>query len=137
MAESLVARHIQDHNAAGTTLKHYWAYGSRVMPCVNDAGTCAYLDAVYHMHTLSMLYTWILWGALLGIGVVWLFVRGWRMGGPAQRKHTFFDRGMDGLQYLRRRWLLQTTPATWLFGKVSRLQVLVLLVLTGYLAVFS
>lgn len=49
--------HIQDPDAAESEVPH-WGYASRVMPCVNDPGTCEYLDAVYWMHDVSMLYTY-------------------------------------------------------------------------------
>src|SRR5689334_2341726 len=65
--DRLLPRHIQDHTD-GAQEKYYWGYPSRVVPCKNDPGSCAYLDGVYWMHTVSMLYTFILWaviGALL------------------------------------------------------------------------
>lgn len=42
-------------------------------------GTCAYLDAVYWMHDVSMLYTFIMWGVLLEKAVFWITPRGWRI----------------------------------------------------------
>ncbi|TKA24068.1 hypothetical protein B0A50_06959 [Salinomyces thailandicus] len=53
------------------------------------------------------------------------------------RRRGFFETGFDGLEAFRRRWLLMDSPGRWLFGRVSRLQVLILAVLTGYLLVFS
>ncbi|KAI6873518.1 hypothetical protein D0864_08014 [Hortaea werneckii] len=133
----LSARHIQDHNEANTTLKSYWGYADRVLPCSSGKGTCEYLDAVYWMHSVSMLYTWIMWGVLLGIAVVWVVIRGWRMGGPDYRRNSWFDKEMDMLEYAKRRWLLKDAPARWLFGRVTRVQVLTLAVMLGYLLVFS
>jgi len=137
MANSLLVRHIQDHSEPNTTEQHHWGYPSRVLPCTSGAGTCAYLDAVYWMHDTSMLYTFILWGVLLGILVVWVTIRGWRMGGPEQRMNTLFDRCCNWLGDARRRWLLPDTPGRWLFGRVSRLQVVILAVMLGYLLIFS
>lgn len=39
-------QHIQNHSAGGDEI-FYWGYATRVFPCTNDAGSCAYLDAVY------------------------------------------------------------------------------------------
>jgi hypothetical protein len=53
MSLHLQPRHIQDdHNAK--YLEPHWGYFERVRPCVNDNGTCEYLDAVYWMHDVSM-----------------------------------------------------------------------------------
>ena len=137
MATPLLVRHIQDHNEANTTSKPYWGYASRVLPCTSDQGTCEYLDAVYWMHTVSMTYTFIFWGVLLGILVAWVTIRGWRMGGPTQSVGSSFDKLCDAMSRARRRWLLSDAPMAWLFGRVSRLQVVVLACLLGYLLVFS
>jgi hypothetical protein len=89
------------------------------------------------MHDISMLYNAIMWGVLLGIAVVWLTLRGWRMGGPAQRVGGLVDRLCDGLQRAKRKWLLTDAPLASIFGRVTRLQVAVLATLLGYLLVFS
>lgn len=47
--------HIQHFEENSTTV-YYWGYGPRIVPCTNDAGSCEYLDAVYWMHTVHMLY---------------------------------------------------------------------------------
>jgi hypothetical protein len=133
----LQARHIQDHDQANATMEHHWAYASRILPCTSGEGTCACLDAVYWMHDISMLYNAIMWGVLLGIAVVWLTLRGWRMGGPAQRVGGLVDRVCDGLQRAKRKWLLTDAPLASIFGRVTRLQVAVLATLLGYLLVFS
>lgn len=138
MASHLLVRaHIQDHNEANTTLKHYWGYPSRVLPCTKDAGTCQYLDAVYAGHNTTMLYTFILWGVLLGLGIFWVTMRGWRMGGPAQRMDSFIDQCLDSMGRAKRRWLSSDAPGRRYFGRVSRLQVLILAVMCGYLLIFS
>lgn len=129
----LHARHIQDHDGDNNYVR-YWGYWSRVVPCENDAGSCEYLAGVYWMHSVSMIYTFIMWGVLLGIAVVWLTIRGWRMGGNMA---TWFDKALDRLATLRRRRLIQDTPMKWMFGRVSRLQVVILAVLSGYLTIFS
>ncbi len=137
MSTELLARHIQDHNEANTTLKPFWGYASRVLPCSSDEGTCEYLDAVYSMHATSMTYTFILWGVLLGIVVAWVTIRGWRMGGPIQSVGSSFDSLCDAMSRAKRQYLLFDTPITWLFGRVSRLQVMVLACFSGYLLIFS
>lgn len=134
---SLTIRHIQDHNATNTTLERHWGYPSRVIPCTNDEETCKYLRSVYWMHDVSMLYTFILWGVILGILFVWVAVRGWRMGGPGQSAGSMFDVFCDRLLQLRRRFLLKDAPMRWLVGRVSRIQVVTLACLLVYLLTFS
>lgn len=133
----LHARHIQDMNQANATMESHWGYPSRVLPCTKDKGTCEYLDSVYHSHDVSMKYTFILWGVLLGILFVWITLRGWRMGGPTQRVGGLVDSIADGIERMKRRWLLQDAPLRSVFGRVTRLQVMVLAVLSGYLIIFS
>ncbi|KAK0267844.1 hypothetical protein LTR35_016018 [Friedmanniomyces endolithicus] len=141
MATHLInARHIQDPNAANTTLKHYWGYPSRVMPCTKDTGTCEYLDAVYSMHETSMRYTFILWAVLLGIAAAWLFIRGWRMDEHEKRSSGPFESAWRHLALAKRRWLstdFTSKPLQHLFGHVSRLQILILAILLAYLLLFS
>ncbi|KAK0365990.1 hypothetical protein LTR91_023600 [Friedmanniomyces endolithicus] len=141
MATHLInARHLQDPNAANTTLKHYWGYPSRVLPCTKDTGTCEYLDAIYSMHETSMRYTFILWAALLGIAVVWLFIRGWRIDEHEKRSSGPFESAWRHLALAKRRWLstdITSKPLQHLFGHVSRLQILILAILLAYLLLFS
>ncbi len=141
MATHLInARHIQDQNDPNNTLKHYWGYPSRVLPCTKDTGTCEYLDAVYSMHETSMRYTFILWAVLLGIAVVWLFIRGWRMDGHEERSSGTLESAWHKLALAKRRWLstdITSRPLQHLFGRVSRLQLLILAVLLAYLLLFS
>lgn len=132
----LHARHIQDHSGNTTELE-YWGYASRIVPCANDEGTCEYLAAVYWMHKVSMLYTFIMWGVLLGIAAVWLIYRGWRMGGPSQSMDSWVDRLGDRVGHLKRRYLIQDSPIKRIFGRVSRLQVAILAILSVYLTIFS
>lgn len=137
VSNSVFARHIQDHNQANATQEHHWGYASRVLPCTSGEGTCAYLDAVYWMHDVSMLYTFIMWGVLLGIAVVWVTLRGWRMGGPAARVGGLVDGLCDAMSRVKRRYLMADAPLTYVFGRVTRLQVAVLATLLGYLLIFS
>lgn len=125
-------RHIQEHDAENTTLEPHWRYPSRVVPCTNDGGTCEYLKAVYWIHDVSMLYTFILWGIMLVIALIWVAIRGWRMGGPAQSMGSMFDVFCDRLLQLRRWLLLKDASIRWLFGRVSRLQVVTLACLLIY-----
>ncbi|EME89630.1 uncharacterized protein MYCFIDRAFT_57022 [Pseudocercospora fijiensis CIRAD86] len=135
-SSELLARHIQDHNEANTTTKHYWAYPSRVLPCTKDAGTCEYLEAVYSGHVTSMLYTFILWGAILGVLAVWTVVRILRAGRASHGAAALLLDIGDRVSMLKRR-LLPDAPMRWLFGRISRLQVVILAVMLAYLLVFS
>lgn len=132
----VLARHIQDHNEANTTLKYYWGYASRVLPCTKDAGTCEYLDAVYGMHETSMLYTFILWAVIGGMLLIWAALRFRRMEVASQGRGGFIDDLCSHAEALKRS-LLPDAPMQCLFGRVSRLQAVVLAVMLGYLLVFS
>lgn len=142
----LSSRHIQNESLAAYKIPH-WGYASRSMPCTNDAGSCEYLDAVYWMHDISMLYTFIMW-AVFG-GVVVLFVA-LRLMNPRRtsilalkddesQQHApqgiFYRTWRTCCTYLRR--LLLPEALTSVFGHVTRLQILILAVLLGYLLVFS
>ena len=63
---AVVERHIQDESLA-KYLEPHFGYPSRSRPCINDPGSCDYLDNVYWMHDVSMLYSYIMWGVILGI----------------------------------------------------------------------
>lgn len=138
--------HIQDEHGA-KSLEPHWGYVERVKPCVNDNGTCAYLDLVYHMHDVSMLYTFIFWAVVGGILAIWLAVRllaplpGSSMttdgeAGQKKQKPGIVYRSYRALAASRRRWLLPEAIYS-IFGHSSRLQVLILAVLSSYFLIFS
>ncbi|KAF2212198.1 hypothetical protein CERZMDRAFT_67873 [Cercospora zeae-maydis SCOH1-5] len=130
----LVARqHIQNHSEANT---HYWAYPSRTLPCTNDPGSCEYLEQVYSGHVRSMLYTFILWGVILATFLLWGIARIMNAGRASHGAAAPFFEIASSLQPLRRH-LLPDAPMRWLFGRISRLQVAILAVLTAYLAIFT
>lgn len=144
-------RHIQDESSA-QALEHHWGYADRVVPCTNDAGTCEYLDAVYWMMDMSMLYTFILWAVIGGLLALWVFLR------FAKPSRKLFHRVFQGKEDLEapasrdlqssvyrayrttvvalRRWLLPETLRS-IFGNISRLQVLILACILVYLLVFT
>ncbi len=143
--------HIQDHdNAAG--LETHWGYPDRVVPCVNDQGTCEYLDAVYRMHDLSMLYTFILWAVIGVVLALWVAVRILR----PREKSTELVKGRlrdaeesgskNGQSSALRLWravaatinhYLLPESFTGVFGHVSRVQLVALAGLLAYLLIFS
>jgi hypothetical protein len=137
--------HIQDEHGA-KYLEPHWGYFERVKPCVNDNSTCEYLDVVYHMHDVSMLYTFIFWAVVGVILAIWLAVRllaprsrTWRAATDeeaGQVKSGIFYRSYRALGASRRRRLLpEGLPS--IFGHSSRLQVTILAILLGYLIIFS
>ncbi|GKZ20250.1 hypothetical protein AbraIFM66951_001418 [Aspergillus brasiliensis] len=134
--------HIQDFSQ-DSALEYHWGYLARQVPCTKDAGTCAYLDAVYHGHDVSMLYSFILWAVILGILFLWAlggrliqFDRSVATSSPKPVRQSAPYRLSRTLQALVRRHLLpETLP--WVFGHTTRLQVLVFLILSGYLLVFT
>ena len=142
---SLSLRHIQNFSEA-ESLQHHWGYASRAVPCTNDPGSCEYLDSVYHSHDLGMLYTFIMWAAIGGVLFIWGIGRHFI---PLRQSHRYQTAGehsavaQGGLYRLSRsiaatfRVYLQPDASRLLFGPVSRLQVLVLLILASYLTVFT
>ncbi|KAF1359345.1 hypothetical protein EJ07DRAFT_156243, partial [Lizonia empirigonia] len=106
----LTARqHIQNQSAASAVEPH-WGYADRVVPCVNDAGSCKYLDVVYAAHDIGMYYTGMIWATIGGILILSSFIRPFLSAPDANR---------------------------FIFGRVTRTQVLTLLVLVGYLTIWS
>lgn len=144
-------RHIQDHNSA-QSLEHHWGYADRVVPCQVDSGSCEYLDAVYWMMDVSMLYTFILWAVIGGLLTIWVFLRfakpSRRFAGqffsskqdieaPAKREvQSSIYRAYRAVVVSLRKWLLPETLKS-VFGNISRLQVLILACILAYLLIFS
>lgn len=144
----LSARHIQDESTA-ESLEPHWGYVERVIPCTNDAGSCSYLDAVYNGHDLGMLYSAILWATIVGVVFVWAIARRlW----PSPQADTIVPGSVEGgilttsnsrsLRLKRtlaahgRRYLLPDA-ARAIFGRTTRLQVLILAILAGYLLIWN
>lgn len=147
--------HIQNFSDVNASnLQHHWGYADRILPCVNDAGSCEYLDVVYHSHDLGLLYTGIFWSSILGILLLWGVGR--RVF-PARRGDEYavlaallasesqrppnsiggIDKVKRTIMSFQRRYLLPDFAPRLLGGHVTRLQVVVLLVLGGYLAILS
>ena len=144
---AVVERHIQDESLA-EYLEPHFGYPSRTRPCVNDPGSCDYLDGVYWMHDVSMLYSYIMWGVILGILAVWAILR---LINPSRRtsvpkaelemQATAYPRGAyyrawRSVAATRQRYLLPESFTSF-FGRVARIQVLILAIISGYLLVFS
>jgi predicted ferric reductase len=130
----LTARHIQDSANASNSVWH-WGYAARVVPCTNDAGSCKYLDVVYAAHDLGILILW---------AVSRHFARSQPSGvqipkeadEEVKEKGSTLERLQKAVSAYARQYLLPDA-ARPIFGRVTRAQVLTLLVLTGYLTVFS
>ncbi|KAJ5140474.1 hypothetical protein N7448_003882 [Penicillium atrosanguineum] len=139
MSSKLDARHIQNLSAAAT-LELHWGYAERALPCTNNAGSCAYLDAVYSAHDLGMMYTGIIWSTISGVLLIWAFLR--RFGhpttspAPALSRSSGIERGRRAFAAFIRQYCLPDAPRM-IFGRTTRLQVLVLAALAGYLLIFS
>lgn len=131
--DSLSARHIQNFSEGGA-VEYHWGYANRQVPCTNDAGSCAYLDVVYHSHDLGMLYSGIIWATILGLLFFWAIYNFSKSG--SNEAPGFFARARNALGAYQRQYLLPEF-ARPIFGRTTRTQILVLAVLTGYLTVFS
>ncbi|OTB18676.1 hypothetical protein K445DRAFT_314545 [Daldinia sp. EC12] len=148
MENPLAARHIQNFSEA-TSLEKHWGYVDRAVPCTNDPGSCAYLDQVYGSHDLTMVYSGIMWAAIAGILLIWTIGR--RVF-PSPRADEIPTGPIDSERVAKiasRRSRMRRTAAAlirryllpdsvrFVFGRTTRLQVLILTVLAGYLLIFS
>lgn len=122
-------RHIQDHSAGDNTQPH-WGYPDRIVPCKNDAGSCAYLDIVYASHDNGMLYMGILWATLAGILFSWWF---WHLSRPSNKS---IQRISNTIASSTRKWLLPDANH-FIFGRTTRLQVAILGILCAYLTLWT
>lgn len=108
-----------------------------------------YLDAVYSEHDLGMNYSFILWAVIGGILLLWVLGRKLfplsRVTTPSKqqlledsrpRQTTFYRMG-SSIRALTRRHLLPETFWAPIFGHTTRLQVLILAILTAYLTIFT
>lgn len=152
--DGLIARaHIQNFSDANASnIERHWGYADRIVPCTNDAGSCEYLDVVYHSHDLSMLYTGIFWSSVLGILLIWGIARRIFPSQSSKRDGTTTPTNVESqhasvrvggmekvkraIASLRRRFLLPDCSPR-ILGHVTRLQVAVLLILAAYLAILS
>lgn len=138
--------HTQDPTAGG--LVEYWGYAVRVLPCTNDQGTCEYLESVYGGHERGMLYTGILWGTIVGILFLWAVGRHFweprRALGPEDiiakegrpTTTSSLHRMKQAVTATIRRFLLPDS-VRFIFGRTTRLQVLILVLLMAYLGIFT
>lgn len=143
----LSPRHIQNMSEA-KSIEPHWGYPGRAVPCTNDAGSCEYLDVVYHSHDLGIMYTGIFWATVGGILFFWglgrrLYGRpnqGPWLSGSTARQETETKGGISRVKNTTasfgRRYLLPDCLNP-IFGRTTRLQVLILLTLTGYLTAWS
>ncbi|KAJ5231715.1 uncharacterized protein N7469_006303 [Penicillium citrinum] len=135
----LNVRHIQNLSAA-TALEPHWGYADRAVPCTSDAGSCAYLDVVYSAHDRGMLYSGIFWSIIGAILLLWTC---WRHYDRPMITPVLVAPQLSGLYKLRRSvaafkaQFLLPDACRWIFGRTTRLQVLILASLSAYLLVFS
>jgi len=149
---------IMDHNpilkarhgeaaAPGASMKPYWGYAPRELPCSGVATQCEYLDAVYWMQSYATLFSLMLWailGGLLAFFVLSRAVKPTRSrnattgseSGRAAAPMGFWARLWKSKTAAARKWLLPESMH-YLFGNVTRLQLVLLAVLIVYLLVFS
>lgn len=145
-------QHIQNFSEA-SQLEPHWGYAYRVVPCTNDPGSCAYLDVVYDAHDTGMLYTGIFWATVLGILLIWGIGRrvfparepvddllaqlSTNESTPQRPKPSFLSRSFGAVASSVRHHLLPTAPLRNIFGHTTRLQLVILAVLTSYLSIWS
>ena len=134
----------------GPGVQHHWGYFSRQLPCTSDPGNCAYLDTVYGNHDLSMIYSAILWAAIGGILVlaalahysipisrrVTTDTKAQTIEEQPNERQNALYRGCRAVHAVLNRHLLPESFVS-LFGHTTRLNLLVLVVLIGYLTIFT
>jgi hypothetical protein len=145
---SLFARHIQNFSDANA-LELHWGYADRVVPCKNDASSCQYLGVVYHSNDLGMLYSGVFWATIGGTVLIWAILR--PLLSPSRRPNltvlekfierpspprSGLERSLRSFRSAGRCWLLPEF-ARPTFGHTTRLQVVILAVLVGYLTIWS
>ena len=140
----LAPRHIQNFSEA-KAVTHHWGYADRVIPCTNDKGSCEYLDVVYGSHDTGMVYMGVMWSTFIGIAFIWAIYY-WCKRQPFDNGSTDPE-SSKSTQSTLLRW--RASIATWtnrnllqdclrpVFGRTTRLQVLILAVLSGYMAIFT
>lgn len=137
----LGARHIQNMSEA-TELEPHWGYADRAIPCTNDKGSCEYLDLVYWAHDMSMLYSGIFWSTIGAILFLWAIYRQASRSSsvPVNAAETTTRGGISKLRRTiasaSRRYLLPDS-VRFVFGRTTRLQVVILTALVGYLTIWS
>ncbi|PWN49690.1 hypothetical protein IE53DRAFT_388060 [Violaceomyces palustris] len=148
----LSARHIQNFSDADS-LEPHWGYADRVIPCTNDPGSCAYLDVVYHSHDLGMLYTGIIWATIGAILLITAITRrvlrknlnvvnaasipvSGDVEGQGAPRSSFLASWTAWAKSTTRRYLLPESLRV-VFGRTTRLQILILAIISGYLIVWS
>ncbi|KAH7313779.1 ferric reductase like transmembrane component-domain-containing protein [Stachybotrys elegans] len=137
---SLEPRHIQDMDSAAS-LEPHWGYAMRVVPCTNDPGSCEYLDVVYGSHDVGMIYTGVIWLTLAAIIFIWaLYYRSSRARYSAVSAPAAAPGGLGKLRRAAaaglRRFLLPDASRL-VFGRTTRLQVVLLGALWAYITIFT
>lgn len=150
-AQLVAPRHIQNMSEAKYMEKH-WGYAERGLPCTNDPGSCAYLDLVYAAHDTSLIYSGIMWLVIVGVLVLWAISRvvlrsqradqvtlasdGEKVTSTTRAATSTTVRIKNSLSSFIRSYLLPDSIRA-IFGRTTRLQVLTLTVVFGYILVFS
>lgn len=127
---------MQDHTLDLNTTKH-WGYPDRQTPCVSGEITCGYLDAVYDAHDNGMIYTGVIWLTFVVVFAVWALF--WLFSSTESSRSsapTGLSRAVRAVAATSRHHLLPDSIRI-VFGRTTRLQVLILAILTAYLTVFS
>ncbi|KEF51901.1 uncharacterized protein A1O9_11890 [Exophiala aquamarina CBS 119918] len=129
-------------------LEPHWGYADRAVPCTNDKGSCEYLDVVYHSHDLGIWYSGIFWATVGGIIFLWGIGRRLlpspqadeqvplQSGEQAKIGQSAVQRWKHTVSSYARQHLLPDSFRP-IFGRTTRLQVVILLTLTGYLTIWS
>ncbi|UZP36683.1 hypothetical protein NXS19_004499 [Fusarium pseudograminearum] len=144
---SLGARHIQNMSEA-STLEPHWGYADRALPCVKDVKTCQYLDLVYSGHDFSMLFVGIFWAMAVGILLIWAFSRK-IFSSPRADEFIIVDNEKTATSTTNQRTRVKRAIASFfrsyllpdsiriIFGRTTRLQVTLLVILTAYMIIVS
>ncbi|KAM0328579.1 hypothetical protein ACHAQA_004987 [Verticillium albo-atrum] len=132
-------------DAAEVETYKVWHYGyhPRTLPCTADQANCEYLDALWEANDLGMVYSGVLW---LIAGAVLLLIAVGRQdesapltegqSSNASRSSVLISRPLRAAAASARSYLLPDS-IRFVFGRTTRLQVLILTILVVYLTIFS
>lgn len=142
-------QHSHDVPEGDTWETEHWGYYTRTHPCTNDPESCDYLDHAYWSHDQGMIYVAAIWGVVLAALVVMFLSRVLRPNKsdpkittrPEEEAQAISKTGTickvsESVASTARRYLLPGIFQS-VFHHASRLQVLLLVLFTAYLTVFT
>lgn len=122
-------------------MRSHWGYGERPVECMSDPGSCEYLDLTAESHDAGMIYSGVMWLTFVFIfgvwGIVWMIVRpSSSSSSTSSSPPSGLHRAFRAMAACSRHYLLPDSIRA-IFGRTTRLQVLILTILTIYLTIVT